>query len=100
MPPSDDALARMRFDANRKSLVAAYVIWFLLGYGGVHRMYLGRWVSGVVMLGIFALSWVLTFVFIGYAGLGLIFLWWMLDALLIPGMARSADQRLIDTLRR
>ena len=96
--PSPDVLARLRYEAASKSLVLAYLIWFFLGYGGVHRMYLGRWISGLVMLMIFGVSLLLTIIFIGYLGLGLIILWWLIDALLIPGMAQRANNRLIDRL--
>ncbi len=100
MPPSDDAIARMRFESGRKSVLLAYVIWFFLGYGGVHRMYLGRWGSGLAMLAIFGLSWILMPVLIGWPIFVFILIWWLLDALLIPGIARSADDRLIQSLRR
>lgn len=93
--PSPDAIARMRYDAAAKSPLIAYLLWFFLGYGGVHRMYLGRWISGILMLLIFGLSLLLTLVLIGYVGLGLIILWWVVDALLIPGMTRRANERLI-----
>ena len=32
----------MRYDANKKSVLLAYLIWFFLGLFGVHRFYLGR----------------------------------------------------------
>lgn len=96
--PSADVVARLRYEAASKSLVLAYLIWFFLGYGGVHRMYLGRWISGLVMLLIFGVSLLLTVVFVGYLGLGVIILWWMIDALLLPGMAQRANNRLIDRL--
>jgi TM2 domain-containing membrane protein YozV len=96
--PSPDVLARLRYEAASKSLVLAYLIWFFLGYGGVHRMYLGRWISGLIMLVIFGLSLLLTLIFIGYLGLGFIILWWLIDALLIPGMAQRANNRLIDRI--
>jgi len=96
--PSADTLARLRYEADSRSTVLAYLIWFFLGWGGVHRMYLGHWVSGLVMLGIFALSMLLTLIFIGYLGLGLVILWWAIDALLIPGMTRRANHRTIDRL--
>ncbi|MEI6160301.1 MAG: TM2 domain-containing protein [Roseococcus sp.] len=98
--PSADTLARLRYEAGSRSVVLAYLIWFFLGYGGVHRMYLGRWISGLVMLALFGLSLLLTIVFVGYLGLGLIMLWWVIDALLIPGMTQSANNRLIDRLSR
>jgi len=90
----------MRYHANAKSLLVAYLIWFFLGYGGVHRMYLGRWISGLLMLGVFAVSWVLSLVFIGYVGLGFILLWWVLDALLMPGMVSRSNEALIHRLTR
>jgi TM2 domain-containing membrane protein YozV len=93
--PSPDAIARMRYDAAAKSPLIAYLLWFFLGYGGVHRMYLGRWISGILMLLIFGLSLLLTLVLIGHVGLALIVLWWVLDALLIPGMTRRSNERLI-----
>ncbi|TCI00532.1 TM2 domain-containing protein [Roseococcus sp. SYP-B2431] len=93
-------VARMRYDAASRSVVAAYLIWFFLGYGGVHRMYLGRWGSGLVMLAIFGVSMLLTLIFIGYLGLGVIGIWWLLDALLIPGMAQRYNDRLIDRIAR
>jgi TM2 domain-containing membrane protein YozV len=93
--PSDDMVARMRYDAASRSVVAAYLIWFFLGYGGLHRMYLG-----LIMLAIFGVSMLLTLVFIGYLGLGVIGIWWLLDALLIPGMAQRYNDRLIDRIAR
>lgn len=93
--PSPDAIAQMRYQAASKSLLVAYLLWFLFGYGGVHRMYLGRWISGLLMLVIFCVSLLLTFVVVGYLGLGLIAVWWVIDALLIPGMARRANERII-----
>lgn len=98
--PSDDTIARLRYEAEARSAVIAYLIWFFLGYGGVHRMYLGRWISGLIMLAIFGLSLLLTLVLVGYVGLGFIILWWAIDALLIPGMVRSHNNRLIDRLVR
>lgn len=92
---SPDALAQMRYEAAAKSLLVAYLLWFLFGYGGVHRMYLGRWISGLLMLTLLGLSVLLVAVGIGILGLGVIFLWWVLDALLIPGIARRANERLI-----
>jgi TM2 domain-containing membrane protein YozV len=97
--PSNDAVAMMRYDAAKRSVLIAYLLWFLLGTFGVHRLYLGRVGSGLLMLAIFGLSWVLTFVLIGYAGLLLIGLWWVVDAFLIPGMTASYNTRVIERIR-
>jgi len=98
--PSDDALARMRYDAASRNVVLAYLIWFFLGYGGVHRKYVGRWVSGFIMLVIFGLSLLLTLVFVGYIGLGFIAIWWVIDALLLAGMVGRYNNDLIDRFAR
>ncbi|WP_421988480.1 TM2 domain-containing protein [Roseococcus sp.] len=98
--PFDDLVARMRYDAASRSVVAAYLLWFFLGYGGVHRMYLGRWVSGLLMLALFGVSMLLTLILIGYVGLGVIVIWWLIDALLIPGMTERHNSRLIDRISR
>ena len=93
-----DARAMMRYDANRKSVLVAYLLWFFLGGFGLHRFYLGRIVSGLAMLLLWLVSWALTPVLIGYGGLVIIGLWWLIDALLIPGMARRSNERLIADL--
>ena len=48
--PTDDAVAMMRYDANKKSVIVTYLLWFFLGMFGVHRFYLGKWVSGFILL--------------------------------------------------
>lgn len=95
-----DARAMMRYDAEKKSLLVAYLLWFFLGYGGVHRMYLGRWISGLFMLFTFGVSFLLTVVLVGYVGLAFIFLWWMVDALLTAMMVQNHNSRLAAWLSR
>lgn len=90
----------MRYDANRKSVLAAYLIWFFLGLFGVHRMYLGRWTSGLLMLVLHGISWITWWIAIGIVGFGILGLWWLIDALLIPGMARRANDDLVNELSR
>ena len=94
-----DTELMLRYDANKKSALLAYLIWFFLGLFGVHRLYLGRITSGLVMLALHGISWVLAFILIGYLGFALLGLWWLIDALLIPGMVRDANERLIERLR-
>lgn len=52
-----------------------YLYW-IFGFTGAHRFYYGRPVSGTL--------WFFTF---GLLGIG-----WLIDAFLIPGMDRQADQ--------
>lgn len=57
---------------EQKSVGVAYALWFFLGILSLHRFYLGR--PGTAILQI--LSY---FILVG-------FLWWIVDAFLIPGM--------------
>jgi TM2 domain-containing membrane protein YozV len=58
------------------SVFMGYLLW-IFGFIGAHRFYYGRQVSGVI--------WFFT--------LGLFFIGWIIDLLLIPGMSRDADRR-------
>ncbi|MEM7570673.1 MAG: TM2 domain-containing protein, partial [Pseudomonadota bacterium] len=72
----------MQYDARRKSLLITYLLWFFLPTLGVHRMYLGKWISGFFMLALTLIGGALTFILVGYLPLALVGLWWLLDAIL------------------
>lgn len=72
-----------------RSALLAYLLWFFLGFFGAHRFYLGRWGTGLVQLVLFGIGSALAFILIGYLPLALLGLWWLIDALLIPGMISS-----------
>ncbi|HIG03118.1 MAG TPA: TM2 domain-containing protein [Candidatus Poseidoniales archaeon] len=55
---------------SQPNTLVAYLLWFFLGFLGIHHLYIGRGV------GIFILA------LITFQGLGI---WWLIDALLIPG---------------
>ena len=103
-----DAELMMRYDAGKRSALLAYAIWaipvltswFFIPTFGLHRLYLGRWTSGIVALVLQGLSLLLSFVLIGFLGFLIIIPWWLIDALLIPGMTRDYNDRLIERLRR
>ena len=73
--------------SRTKSLAVTYILWLLFGWLGAHRMYLGRWKSGVVMGACCVF---------GAASAGLLsilagvwFIWWVLDCFRLPRMARE-----------
>lgn len=68
---------------NQKSLLLTYLLWFFLGYLGIHRIYCNRAGSGVVMLLLFLIGTFLAFIGIGFLFLIPLGIWWLLDALLI-----------------
>ena len=89
----DQAIRMMRYDAGKKSVGVAYLLWFFLGGLGVHRFYLGQWVSGSVMLACTALA----FVTFGLTAIvtALYAIW---DLFTIPGKVQRHNERLIASL--
>lgn len=58
------------------SLLVGYLLW-ILGFLGAHRFYYGKQISGTIY----------------FFTLGLLFIGWIIDLFLIPGMNREADLR-------
>lgn len=61
---------------NTHTPLIGYLLW-LFGFTGAHRFYYGRPVSGTIY----------------FFTLGLLFVGWLVDLFLIPGMDRKADLR-------
>ena len=84
-PMSRDTRTLLLYDANRKSAVIAYILWFFLGWFGAHNFYLGRKGVGIaqVLLTISVIGWFITVV------------WVVVDAFLIPGWVRRDNNLLL-----
>lgn len=79
-------LIEQRVTNEAKSTGAAYLIWFFLGYLGIHRFYLGRTGSGAAIL-ILSILGIVTAVFgVGIVFIAVVGIWLLVDAFLIPGM--------------
>ena len=101
----NDATRLMLYDAQKKSLVIAYLLWFFLWFLAAHRFYLGRAFSAITFLA----TPVVAVVFSAslhdesssLISLGLIawFAWVLIDLFLIPGMVRKYNIELIDRLQ-
>ena len=89
MSVQEQMLIEQRIANEAKSPVVAYLLLIFLWGFGVHRMYLGRWISGVIMLAIWAIGWLTAPLLIGWPLLGFVVLWCVLDLFLIPGMIAS-----------
>lgn len=98
--PTSDAARLMQYDAAKKSTGIAYLLWFFLGWLGVHRFYLGQTGSGAAMAIISVLSWLTVIFGIGLVGFVVIGVWWVVDAFLIPGITTRVNQDLASRLAR
>lgn len=66
--PSMDRQADLRFEAGPLDYSVAWLLLAFLGLFGVHRMYMGKWLTGILYL--------LT---VGLAGLGYLYDYWTLN---------------------
>lgn len=66
--PSLDRQAELRFRAGPIDYTLAWVLLTFLGFFGIHRMYMGKWISGVLYL-----------VTCSFLGLGYLYDFWTLN---------------------
>lgn len=81
---SHDTRALMLFEANKKTALVAYLLWFFLGLFGAHNFYLKRPGVAVTQL-------ILTLTVVGSA---ITAVWVLVDAFLIPGWVRRQNNLL------
>jgi TM2 domain-containing membrane protein YozV len=81
---SNDARVLMLYEANKKTALVAYILWFFLGLFGAHNFYLGRTGVAVAQL-ILSLTIV---------GMVITIVWVLVDAFLIPGWVRRQNNLL------
>jgi TM2 domain-containing membrane protein YozV len=67
--PSMDRQADLRFESGRIDYNLAWLLLVFLGFLGVHRFYMGKWLTGILYL--------LT---VGLLGLGVLYDFWTLNS--------------------
>ncbi|AKQ55151.1 TM2 domain-containing protein [Bordetella hinzii] len=92
------AVQTMMYDANRKSVGVAYLLWLFLGGAGGHRFYAGKTGSGIAMLILTISGVILSIIGVGFLLLLAVGIWAIIDAFLIPGWIRNANMLLAATL--
>ncbi|MFM0522093.1 TM2 domain-containing protein [Caballeronia jiangsuensis] len=95
---SDVSRQMMMYDAQKKSLVVAFLLWFFLGYLGAHRFYAGKTLSAILQLVLSLIGAALTFAGIGFALLGVVGIWLFVDIFLLPGLIRKHNVALVSRL--
>jgi TM2 domain-containing membrane protein YozV len=85
----------MMFEANKKSMAVAYVLWIFFGGLGGYRFYNAKTGSAVAQL----LMTIFGVIFLFAYGLGLLLLipvwiWLIVDVFLIPGWIRNHNSLL------
>lgn len=85
----DQILIEHRVANEAKSVGVAYALWLFLGLIGVHRFYLGRKGTGLAMLALTIVGVATSPIGIGSVFLVAVLIWAVVDAFLIPGMARA-----------
>ncbi len=66
--PGMDESADVRFNAGEKSYTVTWILLTFLGVFGLHRIYMGKWVTGIIY-----------FLTIGLFGLGILYDYWTLN---------------------
>lgn len=85
---SNDARVLMLYEANKKTALVAYLLWFFVGWFGGHNFYLERTGVAVAQL-------ILTITLVGFV---ISFFWVLVDAFLIPGWVRRQNNLLATQL--
>ena len=67
--PSLDRAADVRYTAGDKDFNVTWILLTFLGIFGIHRFYLGKWISGLIYL-----------VTVGLFGIGIIYDFWTLNS--------------------
>ncbi len=77
-----------------KSALLSYVLWFFLGWLGVHKFYLQQPFQGIFYILLWAIGWFTTPIIIGWFILGLWGLLMIIDLFVIPLRVAQLNARL------
>lgn len=89
MDVTKQLLIEQRITNEAKSPLVAYLLAIFLWGFGAHRLYLGYYMSGLIMLAMWGIGWLTVFLIIGWVPLALVTVWMLIDLFLIPGMIRE-----------
>jgi TM2 domain-containing membrane protein YozV len=88
-----DKPKKLREPVGPRSYPLTWALWFVVGVAGVHRLYLGRYISGALQAALFIGCMTLVFGFQRYPaflGLAISWLWMLIDGLSLKTMYGEA----------
>jgi len=81
--------------SQQNNVLLAYVLWWFLGWLGIHRFYTGQkfgWLY--IVLGITAM--ITSMIFIGYFIFIGLFVWWSIDGINLSNYIKSKNLRILE----
>lgn len=93
------ALLQMHYSTRAKSVSTTYVLWFFLGFWGIHRFYLGQQQLGVMTIGACIVLSILAMYTFGISLIPL-GIWWIIELFTLVGTVRSINLAIEEDLRR
>lgn len=91
-----DKPKRVREPVGQRSYPLTWALWFVVGVAGLHRLYLGRYITGALQAALFIGCVTLVFGFQRYPaflGLAISWLWMLIDGLGLKTMYAEAVGR-------
>ncbi len=84
---------------QQKSVVLAYLLWWFLGWLGIHRLYAGMskwWLYPVLGL----IGAITVFILVGYVILLGLFIWWIIDAVNLHKVIQRQNLEVIENYEK
>ena len=75
------------------NIYVAYALWLLTGWLGAHRIYLGKFITGFLMMGLFFVGYSTFYFIIGIPFLIIWGIWWLIDAFLVGAYVEKNLQK-------
>ncbi|MEO1198992.1 MAG: TM2 domain-containing protein [Pseudomonadota bacterium] len=91
---SADTRALMMYQANKKSMIVAYLLLICFGMLGAHRFYMQKTGSAAVMLTLFVIGFLLSFILIGVPIVLILLVWVIVDAVNLAGWVHAYNSYL------